>query len=410
MHASAFLSIWKLKRKLTLWSTIVFSVTAPLGAMDLVIQSTSGEPGATVQVPLLLTSRGATVAALVFEVEYDFTRLEFEGSSGLPAGARNGHTVSVVTHTGEKGSIGLAAYDAAAPVQPFPDGLLTSLRFRIQPAAEGFAVVRIATRPAADAADSEGRRIQVHPPMDATGIFITRAQEVPLSDSVVGDGMPAASTPPLLVPVVARRTDENGWRWRSVAMLFNPTHRPVSVLLTLLPEQEMKLTRQIRLAPSQHSAWEDLVGELFDQEEAYGAVMIRSSSTDLIVHSTLIREREGESAAHSVPVVVLRRMETIYLPVSQRSEQHQATLSLVNPGNEPVTIRVELIGSESSRRFYLVEPGRTLDQIGFLDEIGAQSDGPAVMRIEAMTPGALIYGFTTTVHRNSESFTLQTPR
>lgn len=514
------LNLWNLKRKSSPWSVILLLLATapkPAAALDLVVQSTVGEPGTSVQIPINLASRGASVAAVVFEVEYDLTKLEFEGSSSqaaLPADARNGHTVGTVKHSAETGRIGMAAYDALAPVEPFQDGPLTALQFKIRPRAEGFAAVRIAAQPAADAADAAGRRVEVGPPAaGATGVFITSVQpevvvspasvsfgslvsgqteermvsvgnlgtaaatlatvriepndsafqltsspvtprllgpgeslvlalrfsrfgegsytaslvieqaapsatrlEVPLSASVVAEGSFAYPSR-LLVPAVARRTDADGWRWRSAAALFNPTDRTISTLLTVVQGQTAPVTREVRLAASESRVWEDLALELFDAEEASGAVIVHSSSPDLVLRSTLVRERDGGGyAAHAVPVVgwqgLLRFTDTIYLAAMEQSQDQRTTLSLLNLGDEPITIRVELVGNEvaSGQRLYVVEPGQAIDEVGFLDDIGAQSLPHAVMRIKVLTPSALYYVYATTVDRRSGTIILQPAR
>jgi hypothetical protein len=531
VQAVSLLNLCKLKRKslLAKISLVLLGLTAvPAEAFDLVIQSGVGAAGTSVQVPVSLTSGEASVAAVVFEVEYDFTKLEFQGGSAqgaLAAGAKSGHTAVLVEHSAPSGRIGIAAYDAEAPVAALPDGVLMTLQFAIRPAAEGFAAVRISGLPLPDAADAEGRKVEGKPsPSGATGVFITdsRANVVIAPDSVSFGSVPSGHTeervvgvsnlgtaaatlssirieptdaafllqvPPamprilqpgetlplplrfsqfgegsygaslvieqsaptplqleagltatvvadgtfayearLLVPAVGRRSETSGWQSRSAAALFNPTERTISLLLTLLHRAGAPLTREVRLAAGEMRVYDDLILDLFGLDQMGGAVIVSSSSPDVVIRSTLLREREGgNSAGHEVPVVdwsdLFHFTDTVYAAGVERSSGRRTTLSLVNLADIPVTFEVELLdpGSGSAGRLYVVEPHQAIDGIAFLDEIGAggglgtslggpEADTRAVLRIRALTPDALFFAHIETVDPLSGATILQAAR
>jgi hypothetical protein len=532
VHAVSLLNLCKLKRKSLLAniSLVLLGLTGvPAAGFDLVIQSGVGAAGTSVQVPVSLSSGEASVAAVVFEVEYDFTKLEFQGGwaqGALAAPAKSGHTAALVEHSAPSGRIGIAAYDAEAPVAELPDGLLMTLQFAIRPTAEGFAAVRVSSVPLPDAADAEGRKVESKPsPGEATGVFITgpRADVViapasvsfgsvpsghteervvgvsnlgtiaatlsairieptdaafllgvppamprilqpgetlalPLRFSQFGEGSYGASlvieqSDPtllrleagltatvvadgifayearLLVPAVGRRSETNGWQSRSAAALFNPSDRTISLLLTLLHGAGAPLTREVRLAAGEMRIYDDLILDLFGHEQIGGAVIVSSSAPDVVVRSTVLREREGgNSAAHEIPIVdwsdLFHFTDTVYAAGVERSSGRRTTLSLVNLAAVPVTFEVELLGlgSGPAMRLYVVEPHQAIDGIAFLDEIGAggglgpwlggpEADAPrAVLRIRALTPDALFFAHIETVDPLSGATILQAAR
>lgn len=507
----------KRREREVLFALLISLLGSPLGAYELKLSSAASQPGRFVEMPVSFASHGTPVAALVFEVEFDTSRLQFDlgiGKIGVSASAsESDYTATTFNEALGNGRIGISIYDPLAPISRIPDGELLRLRFLIREGAEGFAYVRVALTPGPDAADASGMKVAVwNPSVQQSGVFIAAARaqfaasprlmsfgsvelgrlarrelllnnvggagalihrlriepetagfsfsesltlpmavrpnatilvpiqfhsdepgqhaaaivvesnaattrlEIPLSASVVPEGSFAYDSR-FLLPAAAKLRGANGTIWRSTMALVNPREEELSAILTLLPARGTPVTRELRIAGGESRYFSDLVAEIFESSDTSGAVVIDSSSPDLIIRSTTISEAaDGGTAGQAVPTVPWRELfrtgETAYLAGLEHSSAKHTNLALLNLTTATIAVSVELFrrGVSAGSRTYVLEPQQLAQSLDVFEALEVKDETEILARIRATSPDAIFFAYASTVDRRTGSPVFQSAR
>lgn len=482
-------------------------------AYDLAVESRVAKSGAAVELPIRFRTQTTPVAALVFEVAYDSTRLIFDAPAaktrmGIPTSVN--HAADLFTPAVVTGRIGISIYDPAAPVSTLSDGNVVMMRFLVRPEAEGFAEVRVVGSPAPDAADAAGNKVAEWNPADErTGIFIAARTarlsaspsslsfgtiltgasadrdlfvlnsgqggasiasirvepgdafslafspdfpltirenggfrvplhfqqtkpgrfnatlvietsepqriDVPLQATVVDEGSPNHDVR-FLIPAVATLPGAGGSRWRSSLAMVNASEQGLSAVMSLRSTTGSSTVREIHLAPGESRTLDDVLSELFDQSESSGALIIDSSSPDLILRSTTANETtEGAMLGQTVPVVgweeVFRTGQQAWLAGLEQSETRQTSIALLNLAEIAIALKVVVSRDQEilGERTYVLEPGQIMQKIDVLSSLDAEGRNLSV-RIEAISDDSLFFAYASTVDRRSGAPVFQSPR
>lgn len=164
-------------KQLALLVGVLCLTSSEMGAAELVVQSASARPGETVEIAILLNPQETSVAAVVFEIDYDVTKLQFKPTSSSETASvlaieLDGFAVETFDDRAAAGRVGIAVYDPIAPVVALPAGVIATLRFQVRQSAGGYAAVTIAGRPP-DAADPDGKSVPITANSAPTGVAIS---------------------------------------------------------------------------------------------------------------------------------------------------------------------------------------------------------------------------------------------
>ena len=491
---------------------ILVTFSGSAGAFELSVQSATSPAGRVIDLPVRLRTGDTPISALVFEIEYDSSRLVFDpqtSKSEIPPEDKSGYATDLFSEAIERGRIGVSVYDPAAPITVLPDGNIVTLRFQVKTAAEGFAQVRVTGSPAPDAADAAGQRVvQWNPGDERTGIFIAASRarvssvptalsfgavaagqpverdliltnsgnapasvqsisidqeggftlrgtpalpfkvrengvvsvpllfrndvvgrhsatvivetadairlEIPVSATVVTEGGTAHEVR-LLVPAAASLTGAGGSRWRSSLAMMNSSSAPVSVLVSLQSSESLR-TREVVLDAGQSRQLADVVSELFGESERSGALILDSSSPDLVVRSTTENvNAQGGVLGQAVPVVDWQELfhtgQAAWLVALEQSADRQSNVALLNLSDSAIALKVTLVQNSEviGDRIYILEPRQILQRIDAFVALGAEGENLAV-EVEAVSPDALFFAYASTIDRRTGGPVFQSPR
>lgn len=163
---------------LSVLSVMVMSTLAiPLSAQGkLLVGSVTAAAGAIAEVEIRFESPKQDVAALAFRVEYDETRLRLS-SPGDVLFHLPGELRGSVVLAERDGAIGISVYNVRTPITSIPRGTLVTLRFRVQPGADGYAAVRIPKTVPPSASDARENRVSISvSDLPTSGVTITPAR------------------------------------------------------------------------------------------------------------------------------------------------------------------------------------------------------------------------------------------
>lgn len=162
----------------SLLAALLITPAAHAGQYQLSVSSASTTPGDSVDLEVRLAGAASGVAALAFVLEYDASRLHLAGADGVDPTQSVRFSVPApfvgsafpVRGTGR---LGVSVYRPRAPITTLSDGTFVRIRFNVDPAASGFAYVRIASSPAPSASDATQTLLDaVVNPDDLSGVAI----------------------------------------------------------------------------------------------------------------------------------------------------------------------------------------------------------------------------------------------
>lgn len=194
---------------------------------------TTGVPGQSVTVEILLDPAASEVSALAFYVEYDKSRLVFDSSS-----KGGGHLDNLEftlpdqfsgsgIYLSDSGAVGLAVFDRTAPVTPLTQPqIIARLKFTVKEAVSGFAPVWVAPSPAAS--DAWGRLV-TEAVLTPGGVTITEPASIPQASP--GDQVASGGSADVWTNWVVGTSSVPG-RWRATITLHNPDETPSRIHIT----------------------------------------------------------------------------------------------------------------------------------------------------------------------------------
>ncbi|MGH9456708.1 MAG: choice-of-anchor D domain-containing protein [Thermoanaerobaculia bacterium] len=478
-------------------------------ACSVAIGSAVARPGDVVEIPLTLEGSGVSALALV--VAFDAEQLVLDGGAHGGSKVDVGSPASVDATSwllADESRLGIVLFDAEAPIDSIPEGVVAHLRFRVRPDATGpEAAVRIV---AADlsASDADGRALVASVARDGAIAIATSSPALAVSASIVrfgsispgetarqsvvafnagsgalrvtgaaiegGDGAfavasgvprelhPGESLPleitftagalgeyrgrlvidsagggsvavemsaasmageffldrRLVVPAVARVNGAERSRWLSSLHAFNRGSSAVRFRATLLRAEPLPPLGpvEVDLEPGTTRSFDDAIGALFGDEDAAGALLIEASSDDLVVRSTTYNERaDGSRVPQAVPAIEASRLfrtgETAHLVALERSDDRRTSITVMNLGPSPATLRVELLdsaGAPLATRDVTIAPQAIVYDVPVFEGVEAAGETTAVVR--ALTPDAVFFAYASTVDASSGAPLFQSPR
>jgi hypothetical protein len=260
---------------------------------SLTVGTATAAPQTAVEIPIVLTSRGAQVSAIAFSIEFDSTKLALDGGPTLgskveiPAPTMFTSSSWVGTAAGE---IGVAVYDRTRPIGVLADGTVASLRFRPVAGAAGFAFVRVSTAKPYSASGPRGERLEgeIIPGGGVTiaapaGSNAVAAPPQGARERLRGEEAKPAAVAALAMPVVSADSDD-GAATRTSLVLHNGGSVTATAQLTLLREAPADAVGpiELRIPPGATRTWNDAGVELFGIPRARGALVIERSSDRVI--------------------------------------------------------------------------------------------------------------------------------
>jgi hypothetical protein len=162
------------KTKTFVLTPLLALLAVPLSAgYSLQLQQTTSSDGTSVEVGVDYVAGGDELAALVFTVEYDTSRLRFDSQAKSADTLQNIRIATPAEFSSssyflaDRDQIGITLYDSTLPLAILPSGRVATLKFDVLPGASGFAFVRFSTSPAVSGSDARG--IERRPELTAPG-------------------------------------------------------------------------------------------------------------------------------------------------------------------------------------------------------------------------------------------------
>ncbi len=148
----------------------LFLLPAALSAGEhrLSVSSVTAAPGGRVEVEVRFEANASQVSAIAFRIDYDESRLVFDGTSLYPGRLRfvtfevdeQLTAASFFFPRNRDGEIGISVFDSRAPFEAIPPGPIAKISFDVKPGVDGFAWIRLADEDPS-AADVDGNSVPV---------------------------------------------------------------------------------------------------------------------------------------------------------------------------------------------------------------------------------------------------------
>ncbi|HEY0594120.1 MAG TPA: cohesin domain-containing protein [Thermoanaerobaculia bacterium] len=259
---------------------------------SLAVGTATAAPQAPVEIPIVLTSRGAPVSAIAFSIEFDSSKLALDGGptlgSKVEMPAPTMFTSSSWVGT-EAGVIGVAVYDRTRPIGVLADGTVARVRFRPLAGSSGFAFVRVSSAKPYSASGPRGERLEgeIIPGGGVTIVPPAGSNAAAVTPPVARDGASEAPGPAaiatLAMPVASVDSGDGDARGTPL-VLHNGGLVAATVRLTLLREAPADAAGpvELRIPPGATRTWNDAGLDLFGVRGARGALVIERSSDRII--------------------------------------------------------------------------------------------------------------------------------
>lgn len=239
-------------------------------------------------------------------------------------------------------------------------------------------------------------------------------REVAISATIVNEGT-FNYEDRFLIPLVECQAGADSESHSTLAVM-NAGYSELSLIATFLPASGAREVRELRLASGESRYYSDVISEVFGLTDRAGALLIDSSSPDLVVRSALRTDTDGEFFSQPITTVeeadLLRFGQTAYLGPVERREDSSSKLYLQNVSEATAAIRVEVLrlGGTSTlvERVYSVGSWQTLTVNDLLET--ASPDDKLLIRVSAATEGASFYAFVASQDSRSGSRALAFPQ
>lgn len=374
MTSTAF----QLLRRAAICALLVLSAATLQGQnYELAVSQAATMSASAVELDVKLRSDNS-VAALVFAIEFDQSRLSITSAGQLAAipnvavDVPEGFVASSFFLPGPGGRVGIAIYDAKEPIEAIPDGRIARLKFDTQPLASGFAFVNVAATPAPSAAGAGGEVIAWSATPTAGGVtIITRRAELTVSPASLRFGTVAA-----------------GARVQREILLTNTGTAPLSIAA-------------LRAAGAASFSLPEPPGAFVLQPNATRSVAVVFEASDYGSYEGVIEiDLDGEpKTTRYVPLsseiapegVVIYDSRWI-IPAAARLRGHanlwRSSLTLTNTSERNIEVRLTLFGSATTlgqkRLTIAARETRTFSDL--LAEVFDRTDGSGFVLIESSSP------------------------
>ena len=203
---------------------------------------------------------------------------------------------------------------------------------------------------------------------------------------------------------------------RSTLAVMNIGSSEVSLVTTFFPASGQREVRELRLAGGESRYYSDVINEIFGLTDRAGALLIDSSSPDIVVRSALRTDTASSSFSQPITTVreadLLRFGQNAYLGPVERRETSSSRLYLQNASETTSAIRVEVLrlgGTMTvAEQVYSVGSWQTVQVSDLLDT--AAADDKLLIRVSALNEGASFYAFVASEDSRSRSRALAFPR
>lgn len=223
----------------------------------------------------------------------------------------------------------------------------------------------------------------------------------------------------ILVPAIARSPGTGGSVWRSTLRIHNPTELDAGARLTLFqqPSPSSPQPVEVLLAARESRSWSDVAGEIFGEESAGGALLIESSSGDLVVRSTTDNVLpDGGRIGQAVPAIELERLfhsgESAFLLGIEQSDSRRSNVTLINAGDQPATLRVVAYrgdGSIAGSRDFALAARRVESHVE-VPGLTSSAAGPLTLSVHALTPDATFFAYASSIDATTGAPVFQSAR
>ncbi len=148
----------------------------------------------------------------------------------------------------------------------------------------------------------------------------------------------------------ARVRGDGGTSWKTDLTAVNGGESEATLFLRFLghdADGRNGPERSFRLAAGRSMTWSDVLGSVFELEEAWGAIQLRSASPDLVVTSQTFTPGGGGSYGQSVPLFaeteLIRGSASRTIPAIREDASFRTNLVLANGSEAACDVDVSLV-------------------------------------------------------------------
>lgn len=203
-----------------------------------------------------------------------------------------------------------------------------------------------------------------------------------------------------LIPAVARIDGANGSRWVTEASFHNPAETEHMIRISPLSGGA---SIERRIAPHATVFFEDLYAASNRNGTFNGAMLIESSSPELLISAATVNARpEGGRLAQSVPAIAWKDLfhgaESARLQTLRNDPNVRTNLTLINAGAKAITLTLTArddSGAIVGEGAYVMGPAVVRSASDFLAR--SASARPVTITIEADLPEAVFHAYASEV-------------
>lgn len=310
----------------------------------LAVGTATAAPQTAVEVPVVLTTHGASVSAVAFSIEFDAAKLVLDANPNLGSKveipAPTMFTSSSWVGT-EEGAIGVVVYDKTRPIGVLSDGPVASIRFRVLPGASGFAAVRVSTTRPYSASGPRGETLEgeIAPGGGITiaapaGSFLPPIPAERPPEERSRTARPSPEDLLVAIPLVAPASGSVA-PWHASLLLHNGGSEPSTARLTLMRARGLASVGplDVIIPAGTTRRWDDAAGELFGLPGASGALAIERASDELIATSSMGDSRQPMQPASETDARLIAVPD---------SPERRSSITIANLGAETARFLVEI--------------------------------------------------------------------
>ncbi|MEO8216499.1 MAG: choice-of-anchor D domain-containing protein [Acidobacteriota bacterium] len=362
---------------------LVFALPADAqnGAPQLIITTTSSLPGEATAVEVRLVNPEQQVAAITFSIEFDSSRLAFDG------GGADGQLTAVETslpkplrassfYFPDQSRVGISVYSANIPVTPIPEGLLARIHFTVKNDVSGFAFVRLDPSPAPDAASVLGESVALGVQSSQSGVSVASAN--PLlqlaPQQIVFGSVPVGGT--LTRELIVSNTGSAPLDLQQIHLAGGTS--PFAIVSTpALPDPldgGSSMVLRLSFSPETVGDFQDVL--IIDTNGEQARVPLAASAVPA--------EAVGSAGKLVVPMV--------FRAVSSPGDGSLSSLTLFNAGDEALSVRLALHQPGAIallRRTIDVAPGHSEHFDDVVQSLFGDIEGSGAVVIEPSGPGLI---------------------
>lgn len=216
-----------------------------------------------------------------------------------------------------------------------------------------------------------------------------------------------------LIPAVARIDGANGSRWLTEASFHNPSESEHRIRITPLSGGG-SIERTI--ASRATIFFEDLYGATGRNDAFNGAMLVESSSPELLIAAATVNAKPGGGRlAQTVPAIAWKDLfhgsERARLQTLRNDPNIRTNLTLINAGMRAITLKLtarDEAGALIGESEYVMGPAVIRNATDFLAR--SSSGRPVTITIEADLPGAVFHAYASEVDSRTGAPLFQSAR